>query len=133
MNQDGGILGLVKGGAFRWALEGITGGIGIAIAYKAIETVQARPEFLPQLLSNGVLPFSALFLAMVLFRKQSEQFIAAHVRSVVAQEQLAANVGALVAKDDQRAREQDILLDHLTRNSEDTLREIREIKAAVKP
>jgi hypothetical protein len=45
-----------------------------------------------------------------------------------AQQRLADNVGALVMKDDQRAREQELLLNHLARQSDTILRELRSFK-----
>jgi hypothetical protein len=121
---------IARSAALKWGAGAAGGGAGAMLGYEAIKAVSARPEFLPQLLSSGVLGFAALVVGMVIFRKQFESFNATQQRHAGAQEQLAANVGALVGKDDQRAREQDIMLDHLSRTSDRILTELRELRLA---
>jgi hypothetical protein len=97
----------VKSKNWHWALGAFGGGAGVTIAIFAIKALKERPEFLPQLLSSGVLGFAALVVGMVMFQKQFVIFNVVHERNVVAQEQLAAGVNALVAKDDRRAEAQE--------------------------
>jgi hypothetical protein len=104
MSENGGILGKLKSSGARWTLEAITGGTALAVVYKALEVVQAKPEFLPLLLNSGFLPLGTLVVGMLLFGRRMDRFNANQLRSVIANEQLAANVGALVAKDDTRAQ-----------------------------
>jgi hypothetical protein len=119
---------LEKAPWLRYVLHGLGGGTAVMIGLAAIEAVKQRPEFLPQLLGGNVLFFSALVLGMVVFDRRLQSYAELHARGVTAQEQLAANVGALVAKDDERAREQDITLNYLARNSEKILQELGELK-----
>lgn len=109
-----------------WLLHGVGGGTAVVIGLAAIEAVKQKPEFLPQLLGGNVLFFSALVIGMVVFDRRLQSYAEMHARSVSAQEQLAANVGALVSKDDQRAREQEILLGHLARQTDTILRYLEE-------
>jgi hypothetical protein len=101
----------------------------LAIGLAAIKALTTRPELLPQLLNGGFLYFAVLVVGMVIASKKMDTFTAMHERTVVAQEQLATNVGALVAKDSQREREQDLLLNHLTRTNETILQRLDELKA----
>ncbi|HLZ93360.1 MAG TPA: hypothetical protein VKQ28_16770 [Candidatus Acidoferrum sp.] len=116
-------------GKARWVLAGAGGGAGLAVGLAAVRSLTARPEFLPQLLNGGFLYFSVLVVGMVIASKKMDTFTAMHERTVVAQEQLASNVGALVAKDTQREREQELLLNHLTRTNETILERLDELKA----
>jgi hypothetical protein len=117
-------------GLLSWALGFFGGGAGITLGYAAIQAVKARPDFLQQLLSGGALWFASLVIGMVIFRRQLEVFNAMQLRHVIAQEKLAQNVGELVTRDDQRAREQDLLLNHLARNSDEILRQLAELRNA---
>jgi hypothetical protein len=67
-------------------------------------------------------------IGMVVFDRRLQSYADLHARSVSAQEQLAANVGALVQKDDERAREQDITLNFLARNSAEVLDRLGKIE-----
>ena len=120
---------LAKWPWLRFVLHGIGGGTAVMIGLAAIEAVRQRPDFLPQLLGGNVLMFSALVIGMVVFDRRLQSYAELHGRSVTAQEQLAANVGALVAKDDERAREQDITLNYLARNSAEVLERLGNIEA----
>lgn len=110
----------------RWLLHGVGGGTAVVIGLAAIEAVKQKPEFLPQLLSGNVLLFGIAAIGLVVFDRRLQSYADLHQRAVAAQEQLAANVGALVSKDDQRAREQDILLGHLARQTDTILRYLEE-------
>jgi len=119
---------------FRFALVGLGGGAGVAFGIAALKALQARPEFLPQLLSGGFLGFAALMLGMVMFREPFKTLIAVQERNVTAQEQLAHNVGGLVTKItmrdeemEQRAREHELTLNHLARQSDKLHRQGEEI------
>jgi hypothetical protein len=105
-------------GKLEWALTGLGGGAGLAVGIAAIKAIASHPEFLPQLLNGGFLYFAALMSGMVIFKRELRDFNAMQLRNVVAQEELARNVGAMVAKDDQRAREQELTLNHLARRSD---------------
>jgi len=118
-----------KGGALRWMLGGLGGGAGVTLALAMIDMVKSRPEFFPQLLNSGLLGFTALMGGMVLFGRKFDAFNEVQLRQVAAQERLAANVGALVEKDDSRAREQELTLNHLARQSDAILQELQRIKA----
>lgn len=93
-----------KIGPVKWAFAGLGGGAGATVAVFGIKALMERPEFLPQLLSSGFLGFAALMVGMVMFRKEFASFNAMQERNVIAQEQLARNVGTLVEKDDTRAQ-----------------------------
>jgi hypothetical protein len=126
MSDENPIAAIAKGPWLRWALHGFGGGTAIAVGLAAIAAVKERPEFLPQLLSGNVLIFGIGAIGLVVFDRRLQSYAELHSRSVAAQEQLAANVGALVAKDDLRAREQDALLGHLARQSEKILQYLEE-------
>jgi hypothetical protein len=111
----------LKLGRARWAFAGAGGGVGVAIGLATIKAVTTRPEFVPQLLNGGFLYFAVLVVGMVIASKKMDTFTAMHERTVVAQEQLATNVGALVAKDTQREREQELLLNHLAKTHDTIL------------
>ena len=115
----------------QWTLGAFGGGAGLVLGVAAIKALMARPEFLPQLLSGGFLGFSALVVGMMIASRKADAFLAAHVRSVVAAEQLSTNVGDLVTKIsardealEQRAREQELTLNHLARQSDEILRRL---------
>jgi hypothetical protein len=67
-------------------------------------------------------------VAMFIVDRRMNAFVELSTRHVVAQEVLAAGVNALVSKDDQRAREQDIMLNHLAASSERILADLAEMK-----
>jgi hypothetical protein len=113
----------------RYLLHGVGGGTAVVIGLAAIEAVKQKPEFLPQLLSGNVLLFGIAAIGLVVFDRRLQSYTELHTRAVAAQEQLAANVGALVAKDDERAREQDITLNYLARNSEKILERLEKLGA----
>jgi hypothetical protein len=119
--------------AGKYLLHGVGGGAGIYLAVRGVEALERHPEFMPQLLSGGFLSFAALVVGMFVFDRRLQGFTELQMRHVVAQEELAANVGALVAKDDQRAREQDITLNHLAANSERILSELSELRLKMHP
>jgi hypothetical protein len=113
----------------RHAIQGVGIGGGGMIAIEAIKELGKHPELLPQL-TSGVIPYICFaIVALVIVDRRLGTFSEMHAKGVAAQEMLAANVGALVMKDDQRAREQDILLDHLARNSEETLSLVKQTRA----
>ena len=112
----------------RYVLHGIGGGTAVAIGLAAIDAVKQKPEFLPQLLSGNVLLFGIAAIGLVVFDRRLQSYAELHTRAVAAQEQLASNVGALVAKDDERAREQDITLNFLARNSAEVLTRLKAIE-----
>jgi mevalonate kinase len=114
-------------GKAEWAIAGLGLGSGATVAVVAVRAIAAHPELLAQLLNGGFLYFSALMAGMVLFRKEFRDFNAMQARHVAAQEKLAASVGDLVSRDDQRAREQEITLNHLARQSEEILKHLREM------
>ncbi len=127
-------------GKVRWVLAGAGGGAGVAIGIAAIRALTARPEFLPQLLGGGFLGFSTVIVGLVIFSKKADVFQATQIRAVVAQEQLAHNVGNLVTKItlrdeafEQRAREQDITLNHLARQSDEILKRLPKLTRATDP
>lgn len=114
-----------KFGKLEWTLTGIGGGAGLAIGIAAVKAVGAHPELVAQLLSGGILYFGIAVASMFVFDKRFRDFNAMQTRSVLSQEknaaaqaELARNVGELVAKDDQRQREQELTLNHLARRSE---------------
>jgi hypothetical protein len=115
-------------GVLAWVLGFFGGGAGVTIAYAAIRAVQGHPDFLPQLLSGGGLWFASLMIGMVVAQRQFSAFNAMQERGIVAQERLAANVGALVNKDEQRAREQELTLNHLARQSDEILKHLAELR-----
>lgn len=104
-------------GKVKWIFAGAGGGAGLALGIKAISAVMQRPEFLPQLLNGGFLFFAVLVVGMVMASKKADAFVAMHERTVVAQEQLAANVGALVNSQSQERRETDLLVNHMARTT----------------
>jgi hypothetical protein len=117
--------------SLQWTLGAFGGGAGVVLGIAGIRAMIARPEFLPQLLSGGFLGFSALIVGMVIASKKADAFQASHIRSVVAQEHLAQNVGNLVMKIstrdealEQRAREQELTLNHLARQCDEILRRL---------
>jgi len=120
----------IQGRNVRWVLTAAGSGAGIVLGLAGIKVLVTRPEFLPQLVSGGGLWFAALAIGMVMFRSEMRNFNSMQERHVVAQERLAENVGALVSKDDQRAREQDLLLNHLARQSDKILEELQTQRSA---
>lgn len=122
------MMDLAKFGWGKWVLGGLGAGSGVTVALVVIEAVKERPEFLPQLLGSGGLWFAALILGMGMFRNQFASFNAMQERHVVAQEQLAQSVSALVSKDEETTREQELTLNHLARQSEQILLELKRIK-----
>ena len=105
-------------GKAKWVLAGVGGGAGVAIGVAAIRAVTARPEFLPQLLNGQFLFFAALLVGMVIASRKGDAFLAMHERQIIAQEQLTANVGALVSNQSQERRETDLLVNHMARTHE---------------
>jgi hypothetical protein len=125
----------LKAKTVQWVLAFAGGGAGLILGMAAIEAFRARPEFLPQLVGGGGLWFAALVVGMVMFRSEMKSFNAVQTRSVVAQERLAENVGGLVEKIalrdeavEQRAREQELTLNHLARQVDLTLGHIVELR-----
>jgi hypothetical protein len=123
--------------SWQWTLGAFGGGAGLVLGIAAIKALMARPEFVPQLLSGGFLGFSALIVGMMIASRKADAFLSAHVRSVVASEQLAHNVGELVTKIstrdealEQRAREQELTLNHLARQSDEILRRLPHVGGA---
>ncbi len=111
------------------ALGGGGFGAGVVIALAAIRAAIEKPELLGQVLQGPVLSFAALVIGMVVFRDELRNFNELHGRNVAATEKLAESVTVLSHKDDQRAREQDLVLDHLACNSEAVLLKQHEILA----
>lgn len=109
--------GLAKVPWLSYLLHGVGGGTAVVIGLAAIEAVKQKPELLPQLLGGNVLVFAIAAIGLVVFDRRLQSYAELHSRSVAAQEQLAANVGALVSKDSEREREQDILVNYLARHS----------------
>jgi len=118
-----------KSSLLKWALGSVGGGAGVTIAISAVNALKERPEFVPQLLSSGFLGFAALTVGMVMFNRQFQSFNAMQERHVIAQEALAQNVGALVSKNSEEARELELTVNHLARQSDQILDELRRIKA----
>lgn len=116
-----GVLMTSKTPWLRWIMHGIGGGGAVAVGLAVIKAVENRPEFLPQLLGGNAPLFTALLLAMFFANQRFSQFTELQTRNVEANEKLAAGVNALVMKDDQKAREQEILLDHLAKQTEKIL------------
>lgn len=121
----------VRTKSFQWALGAFGGGAGLVLGVAAIRALISRPEFVPQLLSGGFLGFSALIIGMVIASKKADAFAATQLRAVIAQEELAHNVGNLVTKIsardeamEQRAREQELTLNHLARQCDEILRRL---------
>ena len=121
----------IRMGKFRWVLAGIGSGAGATIAIAAIQAARYRPEFVPQLLNGGFLFFAALIFAMVLIDRKAERFLSVQGRTVLAQELLAENLGGLAVKmvlrdeaAEQRARELEITINHLARQSDEILRRV---------
>lgn len=110
----------------KWLLGGGSAGVAVTLGLALITAVEKHPEFLPQLLNGNVLFFCTLLAGIVVFDRRLQGFTELQQRHVSAQEQLALNVGALVSKDDQRAREQEILLGHLARQTDTILRYLEE-------
>lgn len=97
--MNGGAI-IAKWPWIKYVLHGIGGGAAVAIGLAAIQAVKDRPEFLPQLLGGNVLFFAICVVGMVVFDRRLQSYADLHARSVTAQEALAANVGALVSKDE---------------------------------
>ena len=104
----------------RWLLHGLGGGTAVALGIAAIDAVKQHPEFLPQLLNGNFLFFCALVVGMVVFRQDLRQFNEMHGR-------LAEGIERIAQRDDERAREQDITLNYLARNSDKHLEQQEEI------
>jgi hypothetical protein len=122
-----GVVLRAKTGAVRWVLTAFGGGAGAALGYTAIQAIKAHPELLQQLLSSGAFGFAALIIGMVIFRQQFENFNVTQQRGVFAQEQLAISISELVSRDDQRAREQELTLNHLARGTDEILRRLDDL------
>ena len=127
-----------KSATLRWGLSAFAGGSGLGVAIAAMQVVKARPEFLPQLLTSGPLAFTAFIVMMVMFHRQFAQFNATNERHAVAQEEaaksfavLAEKIGARDEAAEQRARENELTLNHLARQNEQILAELKRIQPAV--
>lgn len=88
----------------KYVLHGVGGGTAVILALAAMDVLKTRPEFLPQLLTGGAVPFAALIVCAIIFDRRLGQFTELQLRHVIAQEQLAANVGAVAVKDDTRGQ-----------------------------
>jgi hypothetical protein len=112
----------------KYLAGGLGSGAGAWIAYQTIQAVEHNPAFLPQLLNVGVLAFGFATVALVVFARSFSKFAEAQARTATALEDLAAHVGEAAAKDEQRVRENDILLNHLATTSEQTLQLVQAMK-----
>lgn len=109
----------------RWIMHGLGGGTAVMLGLAALDLLKQRPEFLPLLLNGNFLMFSVVVIGIVVFDRRWQGEAEIRLRQVTAQEQLAAGVNALVSKDDERAREQDITMNYLARNSADILKLVK--------
>lgn len=116
----------------RWAIAAASGGCGLALGIAGIEALKSHPEFLPQLMNGGVLGFAALIVGMLLFREEFKNFNSVQERNVIAQERLAANVGAFVEKDDRRAEAQEAATRYLAGRTDLILEKLGEIQDRMK-
>jgi len=114
-------------------LKWLGGGTGVAVGLAAISAVQNRPEFLPQLVGAPVLLFSFGVLFVVMNERGRRESSSLHLRTVVAQEQLAAGVHQLVTKNDSRERETQLVLDELAENSKVTREGLRRLIGKLYP
>jgi hypothetical protein len=109
----------LKIGSMRWVLTGVGGGAGLAIGLAAFRAIQARPEFLPQLVNGGFLGFAAVVVGMMVASSKADKFMdrfmGAYERQNKNGELLAVNVGALVSNQSQERRETDLLVNHMAR------------------
>lgn len=125
-----------KATAVRW----VTGGTACAVAIKVLDVLQQQPQMVEKILNWGP-PFFLAVLGIYLVDRRAAQFVAAQERNAGAIERfvgeqhrladstrdIAESVHFVSQRDDQRAREQDILLDHLAQNSEQVLEKLHSI------
>jgi hypothetical protein len=132
----------------RWItgvlLNWFSGGVGAGFVYILFEFSKSQPQVISALLRDWGDNFILLIALMILgnrYMSQTSQFQSDNIRlhgesiraqgdSVRAQERLAENVGKLVEKDDQRAREQDIMLNHLARGNEEIIGHLKGLSRA---
>lgn len=108
----------LKLGGAKLALSAAGGGAGLAIGIAAIKGLMQRPEFLPQIVNGGGLGFAAMVVGIVVLRAELRDFNATQRLSAVAQQELAANVGAMISNQSQERRETDLLVNHMARTHE---------------
>jgi len=109
-------------------------GAGGVLAYEVIALFKSQPALADRILEWGPL-FGVIVLGGYLMDRRLGQFVAAQEKTAVAisqgadaQRHVAAAVEQLCQRDDERAREQDITLNFLTRNSEEILEKLRVIE-----
>jgi hypothetical protein len=111
-----------------FGLAGLGCGSGGYLIYAAIQTIRVHPEMLAQLTSTQVLIFGIAAIFLWIYYKGSirnSEFqmknVEIQARNAASSEQLAEAVRKLAEKDDQQAREQDILLNHLATQNQEIL------------
>jgi len=109
-------------------------GAGGVLAYEVVALFKSQPALALRILEWGPL-FGVIVLGGYLMDRRLGQFVAAQEKTAVAisqgadaQRQVAVAVEQLCQRDDERAREQDITLNFLTRNSEEILEKLRNIE-----
>jgi hypothetical protein len=114
-----------------WLLSGGMGA-GAAIAYVLAER---EPKALIETFQHWGMWSMLGLVAMVLASRAGdrlmdlgERAIQAVTNSAASQQQLADAVNTIAKKDDERAREMELVVDHLARNSRRALDDLREIK-----
>lgn len=115
----------------RWFMGAFGGGLAGGSIYLMFKLYASDREVALQVIDSV-----PLFVIIVLLITVGGPMLDDRFRRVIeamqegsrAQQKLADNVGTLVMKDDIRAREQDILLNHLARTSETILGEVRKFR-----
>lgn len=118
--------------ASRYMHFALGSGAGAAIAFAVIDALQKQPGFVPALINGGALYFAFGVVALLLFDRRAAANTQLQERNVTAQEQLAANVGALVNKSSERERENEMILNHLASQYQEILEGIGAIREGLK-
>lgn len=109
-------------------LGGSGAGAGAVLGLAVWRLVESEPAAVLQLVS-GWGPLAVLgVVGMVLADKRFGQLIDSQAKNAEAQQSLAAAVNRLVERDDEKAREMELVIGHLARNTERILDRVSAIE-----
>lgn len=103
-------------------------GMGLGLLHVVYSVTKTEPRALLELIAHWGPVFVLSALVIWLGDRRMGELISLNRENVVAQQRMADAMQAIAHKDDERAREQELLIGELTRNSQTILRHMAEFE-----
>jgi hypothetical protein len=115
------------------AIFGGSAGVGFILAQAAYKLAESQPSAVVEVV-RGWGPLGVIgIVGMVLVDRRWAQSIEAHGKVAESQQVLAVAVQKIADKDDQRIREQELVLDHLSKTNEKIFTTLEAMRDALPP